>query len=590
MNYCQPYVLSPDETIVAAWDCQLTQAGEDPCLAEALAHAGNGLFQRFATCYAQLRALPRGARRALQRQLARSQELAAIPPEWQFKLARSLAGAALLLALGHGVAQSATITVTTNIPTIAADGKCSIVEAIINANNNAATHTDCAAGSGADTIVLPAASVHTILSDYNSAYGATRLPAITTQITIQGNGSIITRKKSKALSRLIAVTTTGNLTLDRVTLSGGGQYHGGAIINYGSLTITNSTISGNVAIKGGGIANGAGATLDIDQSTLSKNAAAYGGAIFDDSGEVSISNSIITGNRVVIEGGGLYDRSGTVLIENTAIDANRADAGGGLFIVASILAIDNTRISGNSASSHGGGMWIAGGFSNHATVTIENSTITGNKGHFSAGGILHQNFGGTLTIQNSAIFANTAGDSGGGVNQTSGSMTVENSTVSGNKAGSEGGGIWTQNILTVANSTISGNSAKSGGGVYSLRYELTLHHSLISGNKASVGTEIHRLSTVTTVADDFNLFGLNGNAGVVGFTPGASDIVPGAGVLIGNILAPLANNGGPTQTHALVPGSPAIDAAPVDADCPATDQRGVTRPQGPLCDIGSFEK
>ncbi len=94
----------------------------------------------------------------------RSSELAAILPEYlqqggrrlQHRMAWSLAGAALLLALGQGVATAATITVTTNNPNIVADGQCSLVEAIVNANNDAATHPDCAAGIGADTIVLPA--------------------------------------------------------------------------------------------------------------------------------------------------------------------------------------------------------------------------------------------------------------------------------------------------------------------------------------------------------------------------------------------------------------------------------------------------
>jgi hypothetical protein len=90
--------------------------------------------------------------------------------------------------------------------------------------------------------------------------------------------------------------------------------------------------------------------------------------------------------------------------------------------------------------------------------------------------------------------------------------------------------------------------------------------------------------------DQLNVFGVNNDPGVVGFTPDVSDIVPTTGVMIGSILAPLADNGGATLTHALNPGSPAIDAAPADADCPATDQRGTTRPQGGGCDIGAFEK
>ena len=91
-------------------------------------------------------------------------------------------------------------------------------------------------------------------------------------------------------------------------------------------------------------------------------------------------------------------------------------------------------------------------------------------------------------------------------------------------------------------------------------------------------------------ADNFNLFGVDGVAGVTGFTPGATDLVPAAGVQLPDILDPvLADNGGYTQTHALVPGSPAVDAVPTDCGPPETDQRGVPRPQGAACDIGALE-
>src|SRR5262245_43122986 len=164
MNYLDLYSSYPHRTIAAAWESQVKETDDTPCLADALSESGDELFARFAVCYAELRALPRSARRALQRQLARSGELAAILPEYlqqggrrlQHRMAWSLAGAALLLALGQGVATAATITVTTNNPNIASDGQCSLIEAIVNANNDAATHPDCPAGSGADTIVLPA--------------------------------------------------------------------------------------------------------------------------------------------------------------------------------------------------------------------------------------------------------------------------------------------------------------------------------------------------------------------------------------------------------------------------------------------------
>ena len=154
MNYFDLYSTYPDRTIAAAWDSQVKD--ETPWLADTLTDCGSELFTRFAACYAELRALPRSARRALQRQLARSSDLAAILPQYfqqggrrlQHRMAWSLAGAALLLALEQGVATAATITVTTNDPRIIPDGQCSLVEAIINANNDAATHPDCAAGSG----------------------------------------------------------------------------------------------------------------------------------------------------------------------------------------------------------------------------------------------------------------------------------------------------------------------------------------------------------------------------------------------------------------------------------------------------------
>ncbi len=110
---------------------------------------------------------------------------------------------------------------------------------------------------------------------------------------------------------------------------------------------------------------------------------------------------------------------------------------------------------------------------------------------------------------------------------------------------------------------------------------------MISGNKAGTGPEVNNFGG-TVAADDFNLFGLKGTPGVLGFAPGSTDIVPT--VAIEKILADLKNNGGPTRTHALKPASPAVNAVPSsDPACTGTDQRGVARPQGSDCDIGAFE-
>ena len=525
MNYFRPFSLLADETIIAAWESQVVHVADDPCLAEALAHAPRELFPRFAVCYAELRALPRGARRALQRQLARS-------PIWgerplQQKLARTLAGAALLLAIAQG-AQAATITVNTTIPKInSADGLCSLIEAIVNANDDAATHPDCAAGSGADIIQLAAASIHTVTNKYTNYFGASGLPTITSQITIEGNGGKIAGKKGASF-RLFAVESSGDLTLHNITVSGGSQNHGGAIFNYGTVTISDSTITGSKANLGGGVFNGAAAVLNIDGSTISKNTATYGGGLYDYNGAVAVTNSTVTGNKAFVDGGGIYERSGT-------------------------LAIAYSTISKNTSGRDGAGI-----HNHNSYVTIGYSTISANTTGF---------FG-----------------YGGGLYDRSSTTSIENSTISGNKA-AVGGGVYNRATLTVSNSTISKNTAGDGGGILNVR-NLTLKRSLISGNSAFVGREIDDFDTVAR--NNYNLFGNNGYDGVIGFSPGPTDIVPGRG--LGGIIGPLANNGGPTQTHALVPGSPAIDAAPADADCPAADQRGVARPQGAGCDIGAFEK
>jgi len=185
-----------------------------------------------------------------------------------------VAGAALLLALTHGVGHAATITVITNIPAInGADGKCSLIEAIENANDDAATHPDCAPGSGSDTIVL-AKTIVALSAVDNATYGATGLPVIRSQITIEGNGAEITRKGAAPPFRLIAVGATGDLTLNKVTLTNGNAAeYGGAIHNHGRLTIQNGTISDNNAGGGGGGLSNTAGTLTIESRAISGNTA-----------------------------------------------------------------------------------------------------------------------------------------------------------------------------------------------------------------------------------------------------------------------------------------------------------------------------
>ena len=517
-----------DETVVAAWDSQVKAAGETPWLAELLRWRGSEFFPRFAACYAALRALPRNARRALQRQVAHSSELIATFPErlsrkegrpLQRKLARSLAGAALLLALAQGVAQAETINVAAKAPPgIRPDGQCSLIEAIINANADAVVFADCPAGQGVDTIVLPAKANVKLTYAYDNSYGPTGLPLITSPITIEGNGAKIGRRKGQF--RLIAVSNSGDLTLQNANLSGGSSVYGGGISNYGTLVIESSIISGNTAHSGGGVLNRG--ALAIDNSAISKNSAYNGGGI---------------------------SNYGALNITDTTIAQNSAKGSSGYCYYYYF------------GCYYGG---LGGGILNNGTLTVAGSTISLNSSY-----------------------------SGGAMVNNSGDVVIEDSTISKNSAvrssnsGGPGGGIFNHASLTVTASTISGNSAQSGGGMFN-DATVTLNRSLVSGSTASVGPEIADYGTVTS--DNFNLFGTNGDGGVAGFVPGMTDIVPARGVKAGKILGPLKNNGGPTATHALKRGSPAVDAIPFsDPGCTGVDQRGVARPQGADCDIGAFE-
>lgn len=222
-------------------------------------------------------------------------------------------------------------------------------------------------------------------------------------------------------------------------------------------------------------------------------------------------------------------------------------------------------------------------------LTVENgATVSGTSD--AGGGIL--NFG-TLTLMNSTVTGNSAPGSEGGGILSYGALTLTDSTVSGNSAGA-GGGIRNYNgALTLTNSTVSGNSAPSGsgGGIYLGLYDglpegiLTVKSTLLANNGA--GGNCFLGGTTTSLG--YNLS--DDNTCKSAFTqPTDMNNKP-----TGLDPKGLQNNGGPTPTIALLAGSPAVDAIPVaictdaSAHPVTTDQRGIARPQGPACDIGSFE-
>ena len=193
----------------------------------------------------------------------------------------------------------------------------------------------------------------------------------------------------------------------------------------------------------------------------------------------------------------------------------------------------------------------------------------------------------------STINGNSSGSAGGGIRQNAANLEVVNSTLSGNRARRQGGGISSDNLslLTVAYTTLSDNTAGgAGGGVADADTAVStqiLTGTLLAGNVARAGKPDCD-GTFTSGGDNL----LGDGAGCLLWPSGghAGDEVGQEPALLDPHLGPLASNGGPTQTMVLLPGSPAIDhGGTLAAGCPATDQRGVSRPQGAACDIGAYE-
>lgn len=377
------------------------------------------------------------------------------------------------------------------------------------------------------------------------------------------------------------------------------------------------------------------------------------GTITLTTGQLAISDSVdiqgpgaadlsVSGNdssRVfyIYSGANLLD----VTISNLTVRDGAANIGGGIVNFDENLTLDGVVVTENNASGDGGGLWMDG-FS--FSFTIRNSTFSGNTSAATGGGIYVEDTnddGISNLIQDTTISGNSA-TRGGGIYfyDPDSPITIDRTTIADNIASIRGGGFFiedtdTAGAMVISNSTISGNSAPAGGGMYFYEPDnpLTFRNVTISGNHATAGSggglffykaySTVDLEFVTIVSNDATSSGGGvylqlGDVAVMNsivadnIAPSAADLA-GAGTfnvtysLIeasgGNVtdggnnitgtdpdLGPLANNGGPTQTHLPNIGSPVIDSANL-ALTPAatTDQRGVTRPAGTAADIGAVE-
>jgi hypothetical protein len=373
------------------------------------------------------------------------------------------------------------------------------------------------------------------------------------------------------------------LTVERVSITGGNG-EGGVYSMAGGVDFAEAVVEAN---GGTGVRVWGSGEARFTQSRLSNNDGP--GVLTSGATPLRIENSLIEGNEVGVYGSGMNNR-----IYDSAIRSNRD---GGISTDLGSLWVRNSEIREN-----GGDSSLFGGIRHGGpdSVVIDSSTISGNRSSGPGAGILANTNG--LSVLGSTISDNSSAGGGGGVYARVFYLEIFNSTISGNLAAGEGGGILFVSrtdgagldLARINNSTIFANGSATGGGLGlgSNRIPFEVGNSIIAGNSAaSDGPDCYDPAG-TVVSHGFNLIGDGSGCG--SFGP-PFDQVGDSTTPLDPLLAPLADNGGPTQTHALLAGSPALDAGSPDpagtseAACRDVDQRGVPRPQGIGCDIGAFE-
>ena len=452
-------------------------------------------------------------------------------------------------------------------------------EAIDLANTTAGNDTIDFASSlfsgGAGTITLLTAQLPTILSATQLISGVARGTLTITgpgasTLTISGNNGVSTRD-----FRIFEIVSGGNLSISGVTVSGA------KLIN-----------------SAGGAFYNSGGTLSISNSTLSENSASSGGAIFNfNTGSLSITNSTLSDNS----GGAIYNYHNATLIISKSILSN--NSAGAISNYNASLNISNSTLSNNSTTLYGGAISNIG----TSTLSISNSTLSNNSAPYNgtnnggAGGAIYNTSSGAITISNSTLSNNSSGTGGAIYSTGTGNISISNSTLSNNSTNISHGGaiyIYSENpptTLTISNSTLSNNSAYHvyngyGGAIYTFRATLSISNSTLSNNSAKSGTAI--CTDNAWYGNIVNNIFANGTgvqfAGYV--ATGTNNLITSGTYSWATTvsraslnLGILQNNGGPTQTIALLSGSVAIGAgdATISNAAPSAAKISVATPALP---------
>jgi CSLREA domain-containing protein len=511
----------------------------------------------------------------------------------------------VLIAAGAGQAAAATLTVTTfddNSGT--GDGRCSLREAIAAVDSPGTAGTDCKpAAFGANTIVIPAGTGNLTghFDPTTQHMGELVVVPTVTNLTIVGAGETKTTiaANQNLGDRLLEISPGATVTIKGLTLTngqaagggfaaggnpGGDGANGGAILNGGSLGLVDSAVTNSTAGNGGRGGNASPVLPVADGGTGGAGGAGGSGGGIYNTGVLTLQGSTISGNTAGSGGDGGVGGDGTDTGGPGGV-GGPGGAGGGVANVGGTLAVIDSTFNGNESGDGGIGGW--GGGAPTAGAGSDGGPASGGGGIMSTGG--------SLSITNGTFASNSAGDgraggNGGGGDDAAaggnggsggsggaidvlgmGSSSLESVTIAGNNAGGGGdGGLGGNGGALPDGAAGTAGAAGTVGGIVTQGAATTLQNSLLASNNggncsASVLDAGHNLS----------------------FAGGGC---PATFASADPNLGPFQDNGGPAQTISLGPGSAAIDQVPASgAGCPATDERGVVRPNRSGCDIGAYE-
>ena len=488
----------------------------------------------------------------------------------------SLSGVAivtvLLLGLGgcHLPAPcTATLTVTTTLDTN--DGactaeNCSLREAVIAAN----------ACAGTQTINVPAGGYQLTLTGAEEDAAATGDLDITGDLILQGSGA--PSIDGMAADRIFEIFSPADVQINQFILINGWAQLGGAIRSHGTLTVNDSSIHDNIAEVPPGGAGGSS-----------------GGGIFVEAGTTTLVNTDVFGNTAD-EGGGVHNfATATFNMTGGHLLGNTANGwGGGLWNnMAAQSNLDGVEITRNTAA-------LGGGVYNNGVLEFNLVTFEENVSASNGGGLYNDDNGEAyLTL---AWFTNNNASLGGGLYNTSLLHLYQSSLTNNSALGGQGGGAYNDGAaaaLLVQNTTLSGNmivpfAAPGGSGIYNNGGDVRLEFSTLAYNNAdgvdNAGGHISLRSTILAYHALGNCAGSAADSQGYNLEDGDSCNLDEPTDLTDTdpLLAWLDTNGGSDLSHALSPGSPAIDSGDPDR-CIEVDQRSVSRPQGAGCDRGAFE-